>query len=227
MPNQYPVIALFDLDNTLLPMDSDHAWGHFLVEKGVVDQVAYEQANNYFYKAYKEGTLNIDEFLAFALKPLADHSRKQLDVWHTEFMKEKILPQIHKSALDLVQTHLQQNHLCCIVTATNSFVTRPIANAFGIEHLIATEPEINAQGEFTGKVYGLPNFQQGKIHHVNDWLKSLGLDLSMVPHSVFYSDSMNDLPLLEIVKEPIATNPDPRLQAVAKERSWQTLHLFS
>jgi len=226
MQNDAPTLVFFDLDNTLLPIDSDHAWGHFLVEKGVVDQIQYEQANNYFYEAYKAGTLDINEFLDFALKPLASHPRKQLDAWHQEFMSNKIEPNIHPNAIALVNQHLSQGHLCSIVTATNSFVTKPIANRFGIQHLIATEPEQNSQGEFTGKVVGLPNFKEGKVVHVQNWLHQLGIDWDQTQNSIFYSDSMNDLPLLEKVKVPIATNPDQKLAHLAKERSWQILHLF-
>jgi HAD superfamily hydrolase (TIGR01490 family) len=227
MPNPPTVLALFDLDNTLLPIDSDHEWGNFLVEKGVVDALAYKKANDYFYSAYKSGTLNIDEFLDFALKPLASHPRKQLDSWHDEFMRVKIEPHIHTKALDLVKRHQEQNHLCCVVTATNSFVTGPIAKRFGVDHLIATEPQINSDGEFTGKVRGLPNFQSGKVAHVEAWLKEQNLSFESVSNSVFYSDSLNDLPLLEKVKEPIATNPDKRLQSLAIERSWKIIHLFA
>jgi len=227
MSTKSPTLVFFDLDNTLLPIDSDHAWGHFLVELGVVNQEEYEQANNRFYEAYKSGTLNIDEFLNFALKPLASHPRKQLETWHNEFMKKKIEPQIHPKAIELVNQHLEQGHICSIVTATNSFVTKPIATRFGIEHLIATEPEIRPDGEFSGKVQGLPNFQAGKVVHVENWLKSLGLSLDHAENSIFYSDSMNDLPLLEKVKVPVATNPDPRLANLAQERAWKILHLFA
>jgi HAD superfamily hydrolase (TIGR01490 family) len=226
MSNSAPVIALFDLDHTLLPIDSDHAWGHFLVEQGIVDRQIYEEANNRFYEAYKNGTLDINEFLKFALKPLANHPREQLDSWHRQFMVEKIEPKIMQSAINLVKSHQDLGHVCCIVTATNSFVTTPIAKVFGVEHLIATLPEVDTHGEFTGKVQGVPNFQSGKIFHVENWLKEMGLNLSSVENSIFYSDSMNDLPLLEKVKEPVATNPDPRLQAIARERSWKILHLF-
>ncbi|BDW11948.1 haloacid dehalogenase [Polynucleobacter sp. SHI8] len=227
MSTNSPTLVFFDLDNTLLPIDSDHAWGHFLVELGVVNQEEYEQANNRFYAAYKAGTLNIDEFLNFALKPLASHPRKQLETWHNEFMQKKIEPQIHPKAIELVNQHLDLGHICSIVTATNSFVTKPIATRFGIQHLIATEPEIRSDGEFTGKVRGLPNFQAGKVVHVENWLKSLGLSLDHAENSIFYSDSMNDLPLLEKVKVPVATNPDPRLAHLAQERAWKILHLFA
>jgi len=227
MPNQSSSLVFFDLDHTLLPIDSDHAWGNFLVELGVVDKEQYENANNFFYEAYKAGTLDIYEFLDFALKPLASHSRQQLDDWHKEFMRNKIEPNIHQAALDLVQQHISQGDVCAIVTATNSFVTRPIAERFGIKNLIATEPEENHLHEFTGKVKGLPNFQHGKVTHVENWLESLGFNWGNLENSIFYSDSMNDLPLLEKVKTPIATNPDPRLESLAKARSWKIINLFS
>ena len=227
MPQNAPTLVFFDLDNTLLPIDSDHAWGHFLVELGIVNLQEYEQANNRFYELYKAGTLDINEFLDFALKPLAKHSRKQLDLWHQEFMKNKIEPYILPQAVELVNGHLSQGHLCCIVTATNSFVTKPIAHRFGIEHLIATEPAINQDGEFTGKVDGLPSFQGGKVERVKSWLNSLEMGLEDAQNSIFYSDSMNDLPLLEKVKVPIATNPDPKLTQLANERAWKILHLFA
>ena len=220
-------VVLFDLDNTLLPIDSDHAWGNFLVELGIVDKDHYQSANNFFYEAYKAGTLDIHQFLDFALEPLAKHSRKQLEEWHKEFMRVKIEPNIREDALNLVHHHLSNGDLCVVVTATNSFVTKPIATRFGITNLIATEPEENRLGEFTGKVKGLPNFQQGKVIHVEHWLKDLGLNWENLANSVFYSDSMNDLPLLEKVKTPIATNPDPRLESIAKERSWKIINLFS
>jgi hypothetical protein len=227
MQKNAPTLVFFDLDNTLLPIDSDHAWGHFLVELGIVNQQEYEQANNRFYELYKSGTLDINEFLDFALKPLASHPRKQLDLWHQEFMRNKIEPHILPQATKLVNDHLSQGHLCCIVTATNSFVTKPIAERFGIKHLIATEPAINHDGEFTGKVDGLPSFQGGKVERVQSWLNTLGVRLEDAQNSIFYSDSMNDLPLLEKVKVPIATNPDPKLTQLANERAWKILHLFA
>jgi HAD superfamily hydrolase (TIGR01490 family) len=221
-----PTVALFDLDHTLLPIDSDHAWGQFLVTKGIVDQDLYEQANNTFYQDYQNGTLNIDAFLEFALQPLAKNPRVLLDQWHAEFMQDIITPHIFPSAVNLVKSHLEQGHLCCIVTATNRFVTEPIAQRFGIDHLLATNPKVDANGEFTGAVEGQPNFQAGKIAHVTEWLRALGYDFSHLANSFFYSDSINDLPLLEMVKEPIATNPDKRLQIIAKARSWKMMHLF-
>lgn len=230
MTNKPLSLALFDLDHTLLPIDSDHEWGRFLVKIGVVDKEYYDKENERFYNDYKAGKLDIQSFLSFALKPLASHPRAQLDIWHDQFMQEIILPNLRQSALDLVKSHQDKGDLCCIVTATNSFVTRPIAKLFNIEHLIATEPQTQAppnEREYTGKVFGLPNFKEGKVVHVENWLSKLGYNWSTLNASSFYTDSMNDLPLLEKVKTPIATNPDDRLKALAQERQWQILNLFA
>lgn len=228
--NASNAVALFDLDHTLLPIDSDHEWGRFLVRIGVVDRDYYDRENERFYNDYKAGKLDIYGFLAFALKPLASHPRAQLDAWHAQFMNEVIQPNIRQSALDLVKHHQTQGDRCCIVTATNSFVTRPIAALFGIKDVIATEPETCLQDGayiFTGKVAGLPNFKEGKVTHVQTWLQGQNLDFETLSASTFYTDSMNDLPLLEKVKTPVATNPDERLKQLALERSWQILHLFA
>jgi len=225
-----PCIALFDLDHTLLPIDSDHEWGRFLARLGVVDPLYYQQENERFYRAYKEGTLDIYAFLQFALKPLKDHQKSTLDQWHEQFMSEVIEPQIRKEAIGLVNHHLVKGDICCIVTATNSFVTRPIAKRFGIDHLIATEPEtvlLQDEIQFTGRVHGAPNFKEGKVVHVQNWLRKLGYEWQSLQESIFYSDSMNDLPLLQQVKTPVATNPDERLRAHATSNQWQILDLFA
>ena len=223
-------LALFDLDNTLLPCDSDYEWGQFLVRIGVVDSQYYAEQNERFYQDYKDGKLNIHEFLRFALKPLSEHSRAQLKEWHDAFMSEVIHGQLRRQALDLVKRHQDAGDLCCVVTATNSFVTRPIVERFGIEHLIATEPATagdNPLANFTGEIKGIPNFREGKIQKVHDWLASQNLALNQLPRSYFYSDSMNDLPLLEKVSNPIATNPDTRLRSEAAKRNWPILELFA
>lgn len=228
MPANTPTtVVLFDLDNTLLPIDSDYAWGQYLVALGVVSQKEYAQANDRFYSAYKDGTLDIHEFLQFALKPLSEHPRATLDAWRADFIRLSIVPQIHPKAISLVQHHQSQGHVCAMVTATNSFVTQPIAQLFGIQHLLATEPEVGADGTFTGKVQGIPNFQAGKVWHVNAWLTTLGLSWDHLAESIFYSDSINDLPLLEHVTTPVVANPDPTLALLAKERSWKIIHLFA
>lgn len=219
-------IALFDLDHTLLPIDSDHEWGRFLVKIGVVDHEHYERENERFYNDYKAGRLDIYGFLDFALKPLASHSREQLDQWHEQFMVEMIQPNIRETALALVKEHQDRGDICCVVTATNSFVTRPIAKLFDIEHLIATEPETRDNLEFTGKIQGFPNFKEGKVRHVESWLTDLGYDWDTVQTSTFYTDSMNDLSLLEKVHVPVATNPDARLRTLAQERAWRVIDLF-
>ena len=223
-------LALFDLDHTLLPCDSDYEWGQFLARIGVVDSAYYAKQNERFYQDYKDGKLDIHEFLRFALKPLSQHSRAQLKEWHDQFMEEVIHGQLRQEALDLVKQHQDAGDLCCVVTATNSFVTRPIVERFGIEHLIATEPataENNPLANFTGEVKGTPNFREGKILNLHDWLVSQNLDLNTLPRSYFYSDSMNDLPLLEKVSHPVATNPDERLRNEAKKRNWSILELFA
>lgn len=223
-------LALFDLDHTLLPIDSDHEWGRFLVKLGVVDAIHYAHENERFYADYKAGRLDIYGFLQFALKPLSEHSRAQLNEWHAEFMQEIILPNLRSSALDLVKKHQDQGALCCVVTATNSFVTAPIAKAFGINNLIATEPEIIGNpetGNFSGKVAGIPNFREGKVTRVENWLTSQNLNWQSLSSSYFYSDSINDLPLMEKVQHPVATNPDERLSQQAIERAWPILELFA
>ncbi|MDP2877903.1 MAG: HAD family hydrolase [Sulfuricella sp.] len=217
-------LVLFDLDNTLLSGDSDFEWAQFLIERGVLDREVYEARNQAFYDQYKAGTLDIHEFLDFQLKPLSRHLRTQLDIWHGQFMREKILPIINQKARDLVDRSLREADLVAIITATNSFVTMPIARAFGVEHLIATEPEQNG-GEFTGKVAGAPSFREGKITRLDAWLKQRGVDWEGVRESWFYSDSLNDLPLLERVSNPVAVDPDPTLLTHAGKNGWPVISL--
>ena len=223
-------LALFDLDHTLLPCDSDYEWGQFLARIGVVDSKYYAQQNERFYQDYKDGKLNIQEFLRFALKPLSEHSRAQLKEWHDAFMQEVITGHLRQQAIDLVKRHQDAGDLCCVVTATNSFVTRPIVESFGIQHLVATEPATlgdSPVANFTGEVKGIPSFREGKIQRVHDWLATQNLVLDQLPKSYFYSDSMNDLPLLEKVSNPVATNPDARLRDEALKRHWPILELFA
>ena len=217
-------LTLFDLDNTLLESDSDYEWGQFLVDKGIVGREEYEAQNAAFYEAYKAGTLDIHEFLGFALRPLAEHTPEELDRWHAEFMAARIRPLIRDKARALVRGHLDAGDLCAVVTATNSFVTAPIAREFGVPHLVATEPE-RSGGRFTGKVAGVPCFREGKIVRVEAWLAGLGHRLQDFPQSTFYSDSHNDLPLLERVTRPTAVDPDPKLAAVALARGWPEVSL--
>ena len=223
-------LALFDLDHTLLPFDSDYEWGQFLVRLGVVDGEQYAQANDQFYADYKVGKLDIDAFLRFALKPLSENSRTQLNDWHRLFMAEKITGQLHPKSLALIKKHQDAGDLCSVVTATNSFVTRPIVEAFGIQHLIATEPATfnnDPRGMFTGGISGVPSFKEGKVLRVHSWLNELGLSFQTIERSYFYSDSINDLPLLEQVTDPVATNPDAKLTAEAQKRNWPILQLFN
>lgn len=224
-PRAQPVIlALFDLDNTLLAGDSDFEWAQFLIEKRVLDREVYEARNREFYEQYKAGTLNIYEFLDFQLKPLSRHPRPQLDAWHREFMERKIRPLITAAARDLVASHQRQGHLCAIVTATNRFVTGPIAREFGIEHLIATEPE-EIEGRFTGRPRGIPCFREGKVVRLTAWLAERGISWEDFKASWFYSDSLNDLPLLEKVSNPVAVDPDDRLRAAAQACGWPVISL--
>ena len=210
-------LALFDLDNTLLAGDSDYLWGCFLVEKGLVDKQLYEEANQRFYQEYALGMLDIHEFLNFALQPLASNDAEMLKSLHREFMEKHIKPIMTRRGKDLIAKHRREGDHPVIITATNSFVTGPIAQAFGVNDLIATEPEI-VDGEYTGKVKGTPCFQQGKIERLHAWLDETKIEFK---NSWFYSDSHNDLPLLEEVAHPVAVDPDDQLRAIASERGWQ------
>ena len=217
-------LALFDLDNTLLACDSDYEWGQFLVDRGVLERAAYEAQNAAFYEQYKAGTLDIHEFLGFALRPLAEHAPEDLARWHAEFMATRIRPAIGAKAQALVRAHLDAGDLCAVVTATNSFVTAPIAREFGVPHLVATEPE-RVNGRFTGRVAGTPCFREGKITRVEKWLSREGRALADFARSSFYSDSHNDLPLLERVTHPVAVDPDPSLASEAARRGWPAISL--
>lgn len=215
-------LALFDLDNTLLAGDSDYEWAQFLIDRGVLDREKYEARNQQFYDQYKAGTLNIYEFLDFQLKPLAQHPRATLDAWHADYMQSRILPMIRDSARALVDRHKDETRV--LITATNSFVTAPIAREFGIEHLIATDPE-QRDGQFTGGVQGLPCFREGKVTRLEAWLATRGESIKSATKSTFYSDSHNDLPLLEQVSHPVAVDPDAALRAQAEARGWPVLSL--
>lgn len=217
-------LVLFDLDNTLLAGDSDFEWAQFLIGKGVLDPEVHEARNNVFYEQYKAGTLDIFEFLDFQLQPLARHDRAQLDAWHAEFMRTRIVPMIGEPARRLVNKHLEDDAIVAIVTATNSFVTGPIAREFRIPHLIATIPAME-NGQFTGKPRGLPSFKAGKIARVEEWLESMGLYWGSFERTWFYSDSHNDLPLLEMAHRPVAVDPDPTLRAAAESRGWDVISL--
>ena len=209
-------LAIFDLDNTLINGDSDHSWGEFLCEKSIVDPQVYRDANDYFYQQYIDGTMDIDEFLNFALKPLKDHSMAQLKLWHNEFMQTKILPIMQPQAQQKLAMHREQGDFILIITATNLFVTQPIARLLEVDDIIATAPEM-IDGEYTGKYLGTPCFQEGKNVRLKQWLAQNPHDLE---GSYFYSDSRNDLPLLEVVDNPVAVDADPYLTQVAREKGW-------
>lgn len=219
-------LALFDLDNTLLSGDSDFEWAQFLIEKGVLDPEVHEAKNEYFYAQYKAGTLDIHEFLDFQLHPLSRHPRAQLDAWHQEFMATRIRPMINDKARALVRRHRDDGDLCVLVTATNSFVTGPISLEFGIANLIATIPA-QEDGQFTGQPRGTPSFREGKITRVEQWLEAMGFWWSNFQRSWFYSDSLNDLPLLSLVTDPVAVDPDPTLLAHAQSHGWPVLSLHA
>ena len=217
-------LALFDLDNTLLDGDSDFEWSQFLIRIGILDRELLEVKNQAFYDQYKAGTLDIYDFLDFQLKPLSRHSRKTLDEWHQQFMRESVMPMVTQPARELVQQHRDAGDVCVIITATNSFVTAPIAREFGIENLIATEPE-HKDGEFTGRVADVPCFREGKITRLDNWLSARGWTLDSFADSTFYSDSLNDLPLMCKVKHPVAANPDATLRKHAEQHGWPVINL--
>lgn len=214
-------LAIFDLDNTLLGGDSDYLWGRFLVEQGYVDGDHYERENQRFYEEYQAGTLDIFEFLRFSLKPLAEHDMATLQEWHQRFMTEKIAPIMLPKAAELLRKHRENGDYLLIITATNHFVTAPIAEALRVDHILATDPE-KRNGRYTGEVEGTPCFQQGKVTRLNQWLADSGHNLE---DSWFYSDSRNDLPLLEMVTHPVAVDADTTLAAHAEAKGWQQMSL--
>ena len=214
-------LAIFDLDNTLLNGDSDVLWGEFLVEQGLVDADYYQRENLRFYEEYKAGTLDIMEFLAFSLKPLSEHPLEKLQQWHRSFMAEKVEHIMQPAATRLLQQHRQQGDFLLIITATNSFVTRPIAEALGVDDILATEPEL-LKGRYTGKVSGTPTFREGKVERLQQWLANSEHDLEQ---SWFYSDSLNDLPLLEVVTHPVVVDPDETLEQHARMKGWPVMTL--
>ncbi len=220
-------LALFDLDHTLIPIDSDHNWGEHTIRMGWVDAAHLRERNNHYYEQYKQGTLDIVEYMRFTTQALRQRSPEEGHQAHVAFMQEVIKPAIRPQALSLVRRHQEAGDLCAIVTATNEFVTRPIAEAFGVPHLIAVELERDAQGQVTGEIKGTPSFREGKITRVQQWLAQMGKSLNDFPRSTFYSDSTNDLPLLEWVTHPVATNPAEALKAIAQQKGWPILELFA
>ncbi|HEY0060874.1 MAG TPA: HAD family hydrolase [Telluria sp.] len=220
-------LALFDLDHTLLPIDSDYEWGQFLVRIGAVDPVQFKRSNDAFFAQYQAGTLDPVEYLEFALGTLARFPRPQLDAMHAQFMREVIEPALLPQARKLLQNHMDAGDLVCIITATNRFVTAPIAKALGVEHLIAAVPQEDEHGNLTGKLLGSPTSGPGKVTHTHAWLEQIGTPLGGFGRSHFYSDSHNDIPLLSVVTHPVATNPNAALSAHATSLGWPLLQLFN
>jgi HAD superfamily hydrolase (TIGR01490 family) len=220
-------LALFDLDHTLLPIDSDYEWGRFLVRMGVVDADAHARRNDAFFAQYQAGTLDPVEYLEFVLDTLAGIAPDNLKALHAQYLAEVIEPAIRPRARALVQRHLDDGDLVAIITATNAWLTAPIAQAFGAPHLIAARPELDAGGHPTGKLLGTPTQGHGKVTHMHAWLERLERPLDSFERSYFYSDSHNDIPLLSVVSHPVATNPNATLSQHATALGWPLLHLFN
>jgi HAD superfamily hydrolase (TIGR01490 family) len=208
----------------LLAGDSDYNWSLFLIKQGLLDEKTHHERNEQFYLDYKNGTLDIYKFLAFQLKPLAEHSVADLNALHAKYMDSVIRPMMTKKAQDLVNQHKAQGDLCLVITATNSFVTKPIAQAYGIAHLIGTDPEM-VNGAYTGGVAGVPSFQEGKVTRLNQWLAERGQVLADFEQSYFYSDSHNDLPLMKLVTHPVAVDADAKLTDYAQQHGWPHISL--
>jgi len=218
-------LALFDLDRTLLPLDSDHAWGEFTTRLGWTDAAAFKRANDAFYASYQAGTLDIDSYIRFAVEAVRQRGKAQAEAAHARFMREVIEPAIMPQALALIDAHRRAGEYLAIVTATNEFVTRPIARRLGVQELIAIELERGADGWITGAIAGTPSFREGKVERVRQWLSARGLGWDDAAIT-FYSDSRNDLPLLEKADHPVAVNPDPDLREIARRRGWNVLDLY-
>ncbi len=215
-------LAIFDLDNTLIADDSDYLWGQFLVDQGIVDKAYYEDSNLKFYNQYKQGTLDIVEFLTFSLKPLADNDATQLLKWRNQFIQEIITPLLLKPAQELIAKHRVKGDTLLVITATNRFVTEPIVQLYGIDNLLATTPEF-IEGKYTGGFNDIPCFQEGKVKLLEEWLKNTSTET--MQGSWFYSDSHNDLPLLKLVDNPVAVDPDEKLTAYAQANHWPIISL--
>jgi HAD superfamily hydrolase (TIGR01490 family) len=219
-------LVLFDLDGTLIAKDSDHAFGEFMVALGWADATEFASENDRFYRQYQAGRLDVDAYVDFATRPWRGRPLAEQAAVLERFMREQMAPAIGARARTLVRSHLDAGDCVAIATSTNEFITRPIASAFGIDTLIATELERDAAGCVTGRIRGVPALREGKLKRVEQWLQGEGRWLGDFASSVCYSDSTNDLPLLEAVREPVATNPSPALEAIARERGWRILHLF-
>ena len=225
-PDEGRSLTLFDLDDTLLPIDSDHAWGEFVTRIGWVDAVEFARRNDAFYAQYKAGELDIHEYIAFASEPLRAHTPAECEAAHRQFMAEVIGPALRPAALDLVRAHQARGDRIALVTATNDFITAPIARAFGIGDLLAVRLARAGGGTITGRIDGTPSYREGKVTRVTEWLAGQGAAWSDFGRISVYSDSVNDLPLLELATDPVATNPTPALRAVAEARGWRILQLF-
>ena len=221
-----PDLCLFDLDDTLLPLDSDHAWGEFIVGLGWVDPIEFARRNDAFYAQYRAGQLDIHAYIAFATAPLRERTAVEADAAHRRFMAEVIVPKLRPAALELVREHCSRGDLVALVTATNDFVTAPIAAAFGIADLLAVRLARSAGGTITGCIEGTPSYREGKVIRVQEWLGARGESWADFGRISVYSDSVNDLPLLERATDPVATNPTPALRAIAEARGWRVLELF-
>jgi HAD superfamily hydrolase (TIGR01490 family) len=219
-------LCLFDLDDTLIPLDSDHAWGEFVIGLGWVDEAMFRRRNDEFFESYKAGKLDVHAYIEFATAPLLERSVDDCAAAHARFMAEVITPKVHPTALDLVRGHVAQGDLVALVTATNEFITAPIAKAFGIDDLIAIRLERGQGGTITGRIDGVPSYREGKVTRVEQWLAGRGARWGDFQRTTVYSDSTNDLPLLERATHPVATNPSPALEAIARERGWRILNLF-
>ena len=220
-------LTIFDLAHTLLPIDSDYEWGEFLVRVGAVDEAAFRRRNDEFFAQYQAGVLDPVEYLEFALGTLASFPRERLEALRAQYMRDVIEPAILPQAVTLVREHIDAGDLVAIITATNHYITAPIARAFGVEHHIAAMPEVDAQGKLTGKLAGTPTSGAGKIHHMHAWLERMGRPFESFERSHFYSDSHNDIPLLSVVSHPIATNPSSALASHAQAQGWPTIRLFN
>ena len=219
-------LCLFDLDLTLLPIDSDHAWGEFVIGLGWVDADRFREGNNAFYAQYRQGRLDIAAYIAFATAPLRHRPARELALAHSRFMREVIEPALRPAALRLVAVHRERGDRLAIVTSTNDFITAPIAARFGIEALIAVRLERDAGGAFTGRIEGTPSYREGKVACVGQWLAESGLGWGDFERISVYSDSPNDVPLLERATDPVAANPSRELEAQARERGWRIVRLF-
>ncbi|HEV2040038.1 MAG TPA: HAD family hydrolase [Casimicrobiaceae bacterium] len=218
------VLALFDLDHTLLTGDCDQAWVEFLIERGVLDRESFERANRQVVDRYRRGEVGVLEFTEFYVSTLAPHALPQLENWRGEYLQQKIMPMIPIAARELVDKHRSSGDLMVLTTAASRFLTAPIAGELGFENLIASEPEMR-DGRFTGRVAGTPNMREGKIARLEAWLAERNDTLARFRQSWFYSDSRNDIPLLSRVTHPVAVNADPALAALASEKAWPTLRI--